>query len=274
MKYAVILISIALLLIPRSSFCDATEDNLKSITDAIPQNWWDGGWDKRQELESFISNNPGSDALCARAQYYIGCYYYSIADYDSAIRAYDTIISAYQSQAAECARAQYEIAQIYLNCKHDPRVAGTEYNKAISYNDTQISPMSEIGIGRCYMALEDYQQAEAAFRRVLSGYPKALRQNYDAYMELGNLLMQQANVTDKAKIREALSNYKRAYQICPLEEPLRLQYTVSMIHKALKDLDGSTARANRFIKYQKYGPPGDDGSTGTADDLTDPLAEF
>ncbi len=124
------------------------------------------------------------------------------------------------------------------------------------------------------MKLRDFTGAEAAFRRVLSGYPKALRQNYDAYMELGNLLMQQANVTDKAKIREALSNYKRAYQICPLEEPLRLQYTVSMIHKALKDLDGSTARANRFIKYQKYGPPGDDGSTGTADDLTDPLAEF
>ena len=275
MRYAALFVCLALLFIPKISFCDTTEDNLKAITDTIPQNWWDGGWDKTAQLQDFINNNPTKPFLCAQAQYYIGCYYYSVADYDNAIRAYDTVVSAYSSAPSECARAEYEISQIYLNCKHDPRMAITEYSKAISYNDTLISPMSEVGIGKAYTDLKDYPQAEAAFKRVIDGYPDALRQKYDAYMGLGYLSMIQSNSSqDKAKVKEAISYYKKAYQACPVDNSSLLQYTIAKIHESLRLMDNSMGRANRFIKYQKYGPAGEDGVIGTADDLTDPLAEF
>ena len=56
---------------------NSPEAELAGITQDIPGNWWDGGWDKLQDLQAFISKYHGKPALCAHAQYYVGCYYYS-----------------------------------------------------------------------------------------------------------------------------------------------------------------------------------------------------
>jgi len=43
---------------------------------------------------------------------------------------------------------------------------------------------------------------------------------------------------------------------------------------AIKATDGHVLRANRYLIFQKYGPAGQDGKQGTADDLEDPLGDM
>jgi len=255
---------------------DKADAELSVITKDIPAAWWDGGWNKLDELQNFIAKYPDKPLLSAQAQYYVGCYYYSIKDYSSAIRGYEAVMTNYPAAEVFCVKAQYEIAQIYLNCLHEPDTAIREYEKILSnYSDMNLRPIAQLMIGKAYADLEDYAKAEEAYKKVVEDYPKAARQRFEAYMGLGDSLMSQAsNTTDKAKISSAISYYKKAYQICPLEETNLLQYAISKIYEALKYLDNSVVRANKFIKYQKYGPEGQDGISGTADDLTDPLAGF
>ncbi len=280
-KISLIVGLICLLLTSAHTFCYAqtagtAEAELKAILDAIPNWWWDGGWDKLNELKDFISKHPDKPALCAQAQYYIGCYYYSIRNNDAAIRAYDTVISAYPSADAWRAKAQYEIAQIYLNCLHQPEAAIREYEKVLSnYQDMNLKPVAQLMIGKAYLELENYPEAEASFKKVITDYPQAKKQHSEVYLGLGDLSIQVGSSTsDKSKVSQAISYYKKAYLTCPQDEPGLLDYIIGKLYEAFKALDNSVARANTFVKYQKYGPQGEDGISGTKDDLTDPLTEF
>ena len=57
-------------------------------------------------------------------------------------------------------------------------------------------------------------------------------------------------------------------------KPENLGKAVDLLSMALKGLDGSVARVNKFLEYQKQGAAGPDGKPGTPDDLTDPLVSL
>jgi hypothetical protein len=46
---------------------------------------------------------------------------------------------------------------------------------------------------------------------------------------------------------------------------------INDVAAAIKAADGHILRANKYLRYQKYGPAGPDGARGTGDDLGDPL---
>ena len=50
-----------------------------------------------------------------------------------------------------------------------------------------------------------------------------------------------------------------------------VQPAVDLVMAGLKAVDSNLGRVNRFLKFQKYGPAGEDGKPGTADDLDDVL---
>ena len=239
------------------------------ITKDIPYSWWDGGWDKLKELQGFISSNPDSTAFCAKAQYYIGCYYYSTQQYQKAIEAYGTVLKAYPSIASECGDAQFEIAQITLNCLNRPKEAIIEYQKVISnYPNSWSAPIAQLAIARIYIKQQDKAHAKSELQKVIDNYPLAKKQRAEASMDLGDM-----SASEGAN-KEALSYYKKAYLAWPPEDSSGIVQVMEKIYEGFRNLDNSVARANQFVKYQKYGPAGEDGVPGTSDDLTDPLAKF
>jgi len=67
---------------------------------------------------------------------------------------------------------------------------------------------------------------------------------------------------------KAMAAIKTLYQACPAN---RFDMTVTQIASMLKKMDGSIARANRFLDYVKFGTVGPDGKPGTEDDTVDPF---
>ncbi len=66
-------------------------------------------------------------------------------------------------------------------------------------------------------------------------------------------------------LMEALAAYRMATGES-IADPVYCAATV------LKAIDGDLVRANAYLLYQKHGPAGPDGKSGTTDDLKDPLA--
>lgn len=54
--------------------------------------------------------------------------------------------------------------------------------------------------------------------------------------------------------------------------PQTMEDSIQCVAQALKSLDMNLSRANAFLRFQKYGPAGEDGKLGTGDDLQNPLA--
>ena len=75
------------------------------------------------------------------------------------------------------------------------------------------------------------------------------------------------------KPREAVAEFKLAYQLCPVEEKA-VQRAVDDAAVALRAYHGTVLAAQEFLEFQQYGPNGPDGKKGTDDDIVDPLKEF
>lgn len=72
------------------------------------------------------------------------------------------------------------------------------------------------------------------------------------------------------KCAEGLAVMKEIYARCGVE-PRELKEAILGVAAALKAVDGHVHRANQYLLYQKYGPAGQDGIKGTADDPRNPL---
>lgn len=69
---------------------------------------------------------------------------------------------------------------------------------------------------------------------------------------------------------EALQEAKVHFYGCPRDAA---QDAMELVCAALKSADRNLGRANAFLRFQKFGPEGEDGLAGTEDDLFDPLLD-
>ena len=111
--------------------------------------------------------------------------------------------------------------------------------------------------GQCDAALK-------AFERVFTDYPETPDPWYSAQSGIVEALRKQG------KFEEALKTARICLDAAP-ERGAIAAHTLA-IAELFRSIDGHVARANQMINFQRYGPAGEDGKLGTADDLTDPLA--
>ncbi len=118
---------------------------------------------------------------------------------------------------------------------------------------------------------------EAPLSALESPLPQAVRQHIET--ELAKMLPTAGNIyaclRDRGTVYlclgqypEALSSFQAAYAAATIAQ---IKEGSALVPRALKAMDGTVVRANRYLVYQRFGPAGEDGKTGTADDLRDPL---
>ena len=74
----------------------------------------------------------------------------------------------------------------------------------------------------------------------------------------------------RGKLEEALQEARVYYYTCAESGLLP---AVNLVGTSFKTLDGNLIRANRFLKFVKFGPNGEDGRPGSQDELADVLKE-
>jgi len=74
----------------------------------------------------------------------------------------------------------------------------------------------------------------------------------------------------QSKNQEALQEARVFLHACSDKS---LPAAIDLVTMAFKTIDGNLGRANNFLRYQKYGVVGEDGKSGTADDLKNPLLD-
>jgi len=109
------------------------------------------------------------------------------------------------------------------------------------------------------------EAAEEIAQLVAQRIPAAVRNPLKSHELQKAVVMAYVQVGQKEK---AMAAIKTLYQACPAN---RFDMTVTEIAGMLKKMDGSIARANRFLDYVKFGTVGPDGKPGTEDDTVDPF---
>lgn len=256
--------------------------SLDAIIEELPDLWWEGGWDKIVELNQYINQNLSDKQACARAQFWIACNYYANRDYERAIQEYEIVLGMYPEAWGECAKAQFEIGQVYLYRLYDYEQALEAYQKVLSeYPECEITAEAQRMQAYTYSKLENNAKAHEEYQKVWVLYPKFKLEVAKAYWENGELFFKESmgdNITQKdkeAKLKESLSNYKNAYLYCPADDVEVCEWIIDSIIRAFRFLDGNPERANAFIQYQRYSKVNDAGSLSTQQtEIYDPLADF
>lgn len=237
------LLSLILSCAPTLSFAQTPEDELALIIQSIPDKWWEGGWDKMAELKDFILRHPDYPELCARAQFYLACNYRIKGDLEGALREYSALIAVYPQVTSECAKAQFEIAQIYFHLFNDIPKAISAYKKVITdYPDSLSAPLAQLGVARSYRRQQDHANALAEYQKVIDNYPQSNKQHIEAYMDMADIAEEQADINN------ALSYYKSAYLICPLDDTETKEGITNAISNILNTKDIPAAQADEFIE--------------------------
>jgi len=122
----------------------------------------------------------------------------------------------------------------------------------------------ETSMADAYAALGQHDKAIVILRELPFKYPSQTSRNRTTYDKLCDIYL------SEGKYAEALAAAKVAFDLA--EDARYLEYGANDIAAALKGLDGNLVRANAFFRFQKYGPAGEDGKLGTADDIRNPVA--
>ncbi len=133
-------------------------------------------------------------------------------------------------------------------------------------SDLRRRQSAQILLGDIWRQQKKPDKAREAYEGAFAEHTELADHWYDAQYRIAEALR------DEGKHREALL----AMRLCldAADNYREIQSATMFLAEMLKAMDENVARANRLILYQKHGPAGEDGNTGTADDLTDPLAEL
>ncbi len=155
----------------KNSFAATPQEDLQQILNQIPSDWWNGGWNKLAELESFIQAHPGNPDLCATAQFYIGAYYNGVKQYEKSVAAHQTLVAKYPA-AKECVKSLWEIGYIQQHRLKNLSEAIQAYKQIINkYGESGEAPKAMLALGIVYHGAKQYDAAIQTYQDLLRIYP-------------------------------------------------------------------------------------------------------
>ncbi|MBE3068809.1 MAG: tetratricopeptide repeat protein [Planctomycetes bacterium] len=224
------------------------------------------------EAAKAIDTDPAADATVSRALWQMAETMWAKPDNEKALAALKRLIEerylsklegwlqrAVRQRYGEClARLKrYDEARAWYAAqeKADREAQPEDYRLAQSWCSL---------IADLFLVEQRYEDARRAYERVLVDNPNVPDAWYDAQRRLADVLVK-LNRPDDAL---------RAARLCLDAAPDegRVTDAVRLVAETFKAIDKDhVGRANAFINYQRFGPDGEDGKPGTADDLKDPL---
>lgn len=110
----------------------------------------------------------------------------------------------------------------------------------------------------------DGAKAVAVCKEAMSSQPQLYTYYSRAQMAIVDACM------DTGDFAQAVKAAKTAYDLA--RTSAELDAATKALGRAIKAADGNLVRLNDFLKFQKFGPDGEDKQAGTGDDLKNPLA--
>jgi tetratricopeptide (TPR) repeat protein len=201
------------------------QQKIETIKQKIPNQWWNGGWDEEQGLQSILTDKQANTNQKAQAQYYIAGQFYANRDHQRALQEYRKLINDYPKAWLECQKAQFEIGQIHLYRLNEPETAIYEYQKAIdNYQDSNLKALAQMMIARAYHRQQQYDKALDAYGKVIGKYPDCRMEVTETYLDVGEMRVGMAGGKDvdeigkKEHLTRALKSFQSAFELCPLEQ--------------------------------------------------------
>jgi len=277
-----------------------------TATSRILGQYWE--WNKSDEgiacADGFLQRRPADKASCADAGLWKCRFLHRMQKYDEAVTAGETALALVPDdgkrmgdilwQMAESAWSANKLDQAETFVRHilEPKVfqqrneweqlnAQRRYGEvldrlkryddackhylALEKTETKADVAQDwcLRAGRCLMAQQKYDDARKVIERVFTAHGSTINNWYSAQLTIASILQAQG------KTLEALRATRIALDAAPNRS--EITYRVRTIADYIRALDNNIGRANQFINYQRFGPAGEDGKPGTADDLTDPL---
>jgi len=176
----------------------------------------------------------------------------------------------------------YAISQATVDCiivsakaDGDWGKAGTDWVRTVvvwdgrgaTYDDTGETPFFRRFRLELLPKLKDAKATAAIVGQAAAHIPRKIRAPRTCHELQKAIVLLHVRAGQK---KEALAAAKTLYQTCPAD---RFDAVVDYIADMLKRMDGSIARANRFLDYVKFGTVGPDGKPGTEDDAVNPFPE-
>ncbi|OGH60355.1 MAG: hypothetical protein A3G34_09955 [Candidatus Lindowbacteria bacterium RIFCSPLOWO2_12_FULL_62_27] len=156
-----------------SSLALTPREELQQILNQIPAEWWNGGWDKLAELESFIQAYPDKPELCATAQFYIGAYYNGVKQYEKSVEAHQTLLTKYPT-AKECVKSLWEIGYIQQHRLKNLSEALQAYKRIINqYGESAETPKAMLAAGIIYHRAKQPDVAIQTYQDLIRAHPEA-----------------------------------------------------------------------------------------------------
>jgi tetratricopeptide (TPR) repeat protein len=117
--------------------------------------------------------------------------------------------------------------------------------------------------GRAFLSAQHYADARKTLERVLLDYPEHTDYWHHAQQGIVEALGSEGRFKQALQAARILLDASRDRNY--------IAQNTRLIAELFQAIDKHVGRANQMINFQRFGPDGEDGKAGTADDLNDPL---
>ena len=213
-----------------------------------------------------VEQDPENHKAVADALWEMSCAAWNQGKMDDCLRALEAMLEP-PTVDARTTREQFNIRRRYGEAlmRAERYEDARQLFRSMEEQDTDPKSRQEwcLWQARTFAGAEKHDEALAAFERVFLEHSSVSDYWYHAQEGIVDMLRKQDRMEEAIGAARLILDASR--------DRNAIVRNTRTIAECLKQLDRNVGRANQMIKYQRFGPAGEDGLLGTDDDPQDPL---